>query len=74
MHNKRLQLARASHWHIVINVLPVCRISQKRLSLIWVWDGWGCRSDPGIIVGDSLSLTVRQGGTWLRSLENVKKL
>lgn len=53
MHNKRLQLARASHWHIVINVLPVRRISQRRLGLIWVWDGWGCRSDPGIIVGDS---------------------
>lgn len=53
MHNKRLQLARASHWHIVINVLPVRRISQRRLRLIWAWDGWGCRSDPGIIVGDS---------------------
>lgn len=35
MHNKRLQLARASHWHIVINVLPVRHISQRGLSLIW---------------------------------------
>lgn len=62
MHNKRLQLARASHWHIVINVLPVCGISQRRLSLIWARDGWGCRSDPGIIVGDSPSLSVDRVG------------
>lgn len=75
MHNMRLQLARASHWHIVINVLPVCRISQRRLSLIWAWDGWGCRSDSGIIVGDSLSLSVGRVGHCSglqRTLKNCK--
>lgn len=53
MHNQLLQLARPSHWHIVINVLPVGGISQSNLGVGRVEEGGGCRSDPGIIVGDS---------------------
>lgn len=60
MRNERRQLAPASHWRRVINVPPpVHGISLSRggqeeggSNLGWRWAGWGCRSDPGIIVGD----------------------
>lgn len=52
MHNKRLQLARTSHWHIVINAACMSNQSEEAQSNLGVgWAGGG-RSDPGIIVGD----------------------
>ena len=55
---------------------PVRRISQRRLSLIWVWDeGGGSRSDPGIIVGDSgpsQAAGVGRGSGLQRTLKNCK--
>lgn len=74
MHNKRRQLARASHWHIVISVLPVCGVSQRRLSLIWVGGG-GVQIRSWDNCGWLWSLSgggIGQGSGLQRALKNCK--
>lgn len=77
MHNKRLQLARASHWHIVINVLACTshQSEEAQSNLGAGRGGGGSRSDPGIIVGDSgpsQAAGVGRGSGLRRTLKNCK--